>query len=67
MRDIAVQNPDKVPKILAHIKETLIPLLSKGTTTHDMVHRVLLEYLEFCSKEEAKEVFEMIKEQLPTM
>ena len=62
LKAILEASPSKKESILAHLKQTLQPLVAKGTIHHSIVHRALLDYFTFASDKACREMVEEIKE-----
>ncbi|EDO42548.1 predicted protein [Nematostella vectensis] len=59
---ILAEQPEKKDEILRNLKEALGPLTDKSVITHNIVHRVLSEYMTFADDNAKSEMIEAIKE-----
>ncbi|KAJ1918253.1 Pumilio y domain member 6 [Mycoemilia scoparia] len=54
--------PQKKENILSNLKQTLLPLIAKGTIHHSIVHKALLDYFTYANEKECFDMVEEIKE-----
>ncbi|KAK3730600.1 hypothetical protein QZH41_018820, partial [Actinostola sp. cb2023] len=59
---ILTDEPLKKPSILRNLKESLAPLVDRSVITHNIVHRVLLEYFSMADEKARLEMIESIRE-----
>ena len=67
MADILAQHPEQKDSITKFLWITLVPLLEKSHTSHAIVHRALLDYLELAPASRRAEVIETIREKVVEM
>lgn len=63
--EILERTPQKKSFIINYILQTLCSILNKGTVGNQIVHRVMLDFLNHAELSKIQELVELLKEQIP--
>jgi pumilio family protein 6 len=65
LQQIAKNSPAKIPPIMKNLEEVLENVVQKETLRHSLTHKLLLDFLTYCTKEQRSNMIETLKDHLP--